>query len=126
MKVRKGDRCDYQKGTLTGMEDRYRVCGYGTKAVPERYEPFWFRTFRYVRLEIAAKEELQILSFQYQETGYPLQAATWVETSDPTLQPIWEISLRTLKRCMHETYIDRSLIHSSGMVFVQGGRGGKR
>ena len=106
MKVRKGDRCDYQKGTLTGMEDRYRVCGYGTKAVPERYEPFWFRTFRYVRLEIAAKEELQILSFQYQETGYPLQAATWVETSDPTLQPIWEISLRTLKRCMHETYID--------------------
>lgn len=105
-RIKKGDRSDYLHGELLGLEDSYLVSGYGTEAVPERYEPFWFRTFRYVRLEIITEEELQISSFHYQETGYPLEAATWVETSDPSLKPVWEISLRTLKRCMHETYMD--------------------
>lgn len=102
----KGDRSDALKGELVGNEDRYQIAGYGTEEVPEVYEPFWFRTFRYVRLELKATEEIRILSFDYVETGYPLEIRTRVETSDQTLQPVWDISLRTLKRCMHETYID--------------------
>ncbi len=39
-------------------------------------------------------------------TGYPLKVKTVVETSDPELNAVWDISLRTLKRCMHETYED--------------------
>ena len=107
-KVYKTDRTDCETGELTyTAEDHYRVSGYGSAEKPEYYEPFWFRTFRFVRLEIeTGGAPLTIRQFDYRETGYPLQPKTWVKTSDETLAPIWEISLRTLRRCMHETYED--------------------
>lgn len=89
---------------LVGDSDIYKVSG----DVPEEaYEPFWFRTFRFVRLEIdVADEPLTLRSLDYRETGYPLRVDADFSSSDPTLAPLWEISVRTLKRCMHETYED--------------------
>lgn len=104
---RKGDRTDFQNGQLYGMTDTYKVAGYGTAEIPEKYEPFWFRSFRFIQLKITTKNQpLSLLRFAYRETGYPLEATARVETSDPELKKIWEISLRTLRRCMHETYED--------------------
>ena len=107
-KVTKTDRCNCETGELVHtMTDTYAVSGYGTAEKPERYEPFWFRTFRFIRLEIeTAEQPLALRQFSYRETGYPLRPETEVTTSDETLAPIWEISLRTLRRCMHETYED--------------------
>lgn len=103
----KADRMDYERGHLQGYEDFYHVAGVGTRSNPEIYEPYWFRTFRFVRLHIeTAEEELMLHSLDYEETGYPLKVAASVRTSDQSLRPIWEISERTLKRCMHETYED--------------------
>lgn len=106
--VTKKDRCDCETGVLVHtMTDTYGVAGYGTAEKPEEYEPFWFRTFRFIRLEIETVEEpLTLLGFGYRETGYPLEPVTEVTTSDESLRAIWEISLRTLRRCMHETYED--------------------
>ncbi len=104
---RKGDRTDHVKGKLYGFTDHYWLSGHGQPEVPEHYEPFWFRTFRFIRLEITTqKAPLTLCSFTYRETGYPLEAKSWVSTSDPQMQGIWDISLRSLKRCMHETYED--------------------
>lgn len=104
---KKGDRMDWEHGYLHGFTDTYRVAGYGSEDAPECYEPFWFRTFRFIGLAITTGEEpLAITGFDYQETGYPLEAVTRTEVSDETLAPVWEISLRTLRRCMHETYED--------------------
>lgn len=104
---KKGDRCDYENGRLHGYTDSYHVNGYGTGELPESYEPFWFRTFRFIQLDIETKDQpLEILGFDYQETGYPLEIKTQVETSDPDMAAIWEISARTLQDCMHETYED--------------------
>ena len=104
---RKGDRCDWENGQLHGFTDTYHVAGYGKDDQEETYEPFWFRTFRFIRLEITAGEEpLCLTGFDYLETGYPLEARTQVTTSDSSLEAVWDISLRTLKRCMHETYED--------------------
>ena len=83
------------------------MAGYGREWQEETYEPFWFRTYRFIGLEIqTGKEPLKITGFDYLETGYPLEVKTEVTTSDESLAPIWDISLRTLKRCMHETYED--------------------
>ncbi len=103
----KGDRTDTVNGHLQGYEDQYAVCGFGSLNTPEIYEPFWFRTFRFIQLRIAAGEEpLTLCSLDYEETGYPLSVGTSVVTSDESLKPVWEISERTLRRCMHETYED--------------------
>lgn len=104
---KKGDRTDYKNGYLHGLTDTYEVTGLGQSGEEEIYEPFWFRTFRFIRFEIVtAGEPLTIKSFDYQETGYPLTVKTWVRTSDESMKAIWEISERSLRRCMHETYED--------------------
>ena len=103
----KEDREDYLGGHLEGFSDAYTVAGYGTEQSPECYAPFWFRTFRFIGLEIETEdEELVLEAFDYVETGYPLEVSTSFESSDESLSAIWEISERTLRRCMHETYED--------------------
>lgn len=103
----KKDRRDCLHGHLEGFVDHYQVAGYGTADIPEIFEPFWFRTFRYIRLEIETDDEALVLSrFGYTETGYPLRVQTKASASDKSLDDVWEISERTLRRCMHETYED--------------------
>lgn len=103
----KTDRCDSEHGELFGYADRYTVAGYGCDESAETYTPFWFRTFRFVRLTICtADAALTLVDYNYESTGYPLSVKSRVETSDPSYASIWDISLRTLRRCMHETYMD--------------------
>ena len=104
---RKGRRDDWETGHLEGFSDQYVVAGYGNAEHPESYEPFWFRTFRFIRLEIeTGAEPLTLCGLDYVETGYPLNVQSHGKTSDSRLDHIWEISERTLRRCMHETYED--------------------
>ena len=103
----KKDRMDRVNGHLEGYQDHYHVAGIGTENDKEIYEPFWFRTFRFVQLYIKTEDKPMILhNLDYEETGYPLDVKTKAETSDTSLSKIWEISERTLRRCMHETYED--------------------
>ena len=105
-KHRKECRSDWKNGELFGFTDEYRAAGYDTEQV-EEYQPFWFRTFRYIQLDITTKDEpLLICGIDYLETGYPLDVKTQVDCADEKMNQIWEISLRSLKRCMHETYED--------------------
>lgn len=103
----KKDRLDFENGHIEGHRDVYNVGGYGVDNKTEKYETFWFRTFRFIRLEIITKDEaLTIKTLNYKETGYPLEVKTWVETSDKSHNGIWDISERSLRRCMQETYVD--------------------
>ena len=103
----KADRLDIKNGHLEGYNDVYYPAGSGTEKRLESYEPFWFRTFRFIQLKIVTKDAPVILhGFDYIETGYPLNIETKVKTSDKSLYEIWDISKRTLQRCMHETYED--------------------
>lgn len=104
---KKRDRTDWKQGQITGSEDHLSLGGFGTTERLETWEPFWIRTFRFIRLTIQTEEEpLVITDFHYRETEYPLEVKTHVKTSDPSLEDIWNISLRTLRRCMLETYVD--------------------
>lgn len=103
----KKDRLDKVNGHLDGYKDCYTVACSGTGARPEEYAPYWYRTFRFVKITVrTAEQPLTIKAVNYEETGYPLEAGTSVQTSDESLAKVWDISLRTLRRCMHETYID--------------------
>ncbi|MCR2823875.1 alpha-L-rhamnosidase-related protein [Lederbergia panacisoli] len=102
----KGVRDEVSEGSkLLGDSDIYVVCG--TQEGLEVYEPFWWRTFRFVRLKVEVGDEpITIHSFTYRETGYPLDVKANFKSSDATMTPLWDVSVRTLKRCMHETYED--------------------
>ena len=106
-RYRREDRENFRHGELVGYSDGYRAAGDGTAQNPELYSPFWFKTFRFIRFTVeTAGEPLTLRRFSYRETGYPLEVKTEVLTSDPSFEKIWDISLRTLRRCMHETYED--------------------
>ncbi|MFW2845273.1 alpha-L-rhamnosidase C-terminal domain-containing protein [Lactiplantibacillus plantarum] len=103
----KKDREDEVHGHLEGFFDTYFISGYGTTTHPEKYRPFWFRTFRFIRLEIVTNEQpVTISQFDYESTMYPLVVKSAVKTSDTSLSDIWQLSERTLSHCMHETYED--------------------
>ncbi len=87
---------------LNGYYDIFHPSGY-----EDHYEPFLFRTFRFVRIEIETKEHsLTLYKPTYLETGYPLKITSHITSSTEWINTLWEVSLRTLLRCMHETYED--------------------
>lgn len=100
----KGDRTDCENGVLYGMTDTYTL-----HKGSNHYSPFWFRTFRYIRLTIITTESsspVSINSFTYRSTHYPLEVRSKIQTSDILTRKLWDISVNTLRNCMHETYED--------------------
>lgn len=95
----KGNRGDIAGKTMKGVQDRFVV---GRDAAS--FEPLWWRTFRYVQVE--ADTPVQIEAIDAIETGYPLEVSSSFEADDPWVERMWEVGLRTLRRCMGETYFD--------------------
>lgn len=95
-------RDDFRNGVIEGTSDE--VILNGSQVV---YEPFWYRTFRYVKISIKTEEEpLQMQIPYFMETGYPLQVCAHVTSSQKWVEEVWNICVRTVKRCMNETYMD--------------------
>lgn len=95
-------RTDYINGAVSGLTDSIRLSGEETV-----YEPFWVRTFRFVRITIrAAQEPVILLSPTFHRTGYPLQVESAVRSTVPWVEQLWDICVRTLGNCMLETYMD--------------------
>ncbi len=69
------------------------------------FEPFWYRTFRFIAIEMD-EAAVKLLSASYRETGYPLAVESFVDSSEPWVCEVWELCVRTLRRCMNETYMD--------------------
>lgn len=98
----KEKRDDPKDAVIMGESDVYRPGG-----ADESYEPFLWRTFRFVKLDIQVDSEpLTVTHFRYRETGYPLAGPGKFRCSDKTFNKMWDVSRRTLQRCMHETHED--------------------
>ena len=96
----KGVRDD-RSGFIQGVRDEYAV---GGDAV---FEPFRFRTFRFVEVEAETGEEaLAILPMPYIETAYPLENTKKPAFTDPKKEKLYDVAFRTLQLCAHDTYED--------------------
>ena len=95
-------RDDLSFGDVRGYCDVVRPDG------PDRtYEPFFWRTFRFLRVEVTtADRPLTVRSLDYVFTAYPFEQLARVDTSDPDTAGIWDVSWRTARLCAHETYED--------------------
>lgn len=104
----KGKRDDCDSMEIFGYQDVFYPSGEDCASDHiDSYEPFWWRTFRFIRLEVeTGNSPVQIFNSGYVETGYPLDVKTYISSSCQWIKPLWDISIRTLKRCMHETYED--------------------
>lgn len=92
---------DDASGYIDGIYDEYLV---GGDAV---YEPFRFRTFRFVQVTVETGDEpLTILPKPYIETAYPLVNSKRPAFTDPKKERLYDVAFRTLQLCAHDTYED--------------------
>jgi alpha-L-rhamnosidase len=99
----KGDRDEVKDRTAHGMHDSFLPDG-GQHRV---FEPLWWRTWRYLDLDIeTADEPLQLESLTAHFTAYPFVERASFHPNDADLDKIWEISWRTARDDAHETYMD--------------------
>ena len=71
------------------------------------YEPFWYRTMRFLKIEIqAAGEEVRFYRPALLKTGYPLNPGSYIKSDAPWVEKVYDMCVRTLQGCMMETYMD--------------------
>ncbi|GAC1591132.1 MAG: hypothetical protein NVS3B19_12020 [Ginsengibacter sp.] len=100
---RKGNRNDITGKHLTGNFDVIHPDG-GSDRV---FRPLWFRTYRYIQLDIITKDQpLELIDFYGMKTGYPFKEEASFASNDGSLKDIWNIGWRTAQLCAGETYFD--------------------
>ncbi|ORX34105.1 bacterial alpha-L-rhamnosidase-domain-containing protein [Kockovaella imperatae] len=103
----KDDRTQREGHGLVGPSDSYFFSGYaGGGDRTESYEPFWWKTFRFIVLEIEVSDEpLTLESLVFTQTTYPMAVvADWKAT--PLSNKMWDVSIRTMRNCMFDGYSD--------------------
>lgn len=99
----KGNRNETEGKTIRGYHDVFLPDG-GEQRV---FRPLWWRTFRYVELDIETSEEpLRLHDIHSVFTAYPFEENASFASSNPELEEIWEVGWRTARLCANETYFD--------------------
>ena len=95
-------RDDWQKGEIIGIRDRVMLNGQDI-----RYEPFFVRTFRFVRIRLAAGDAgATVYAPAFRRTGYPLTEDSKISSSASWVHDLWRMCAETLQNCMLSTYMD--------------------
>lgn len=94
-------KTDVEHGEISGLTDKLVLSG-GDMT----FEPFWYRTFRFTSVSITTANAVTFLSPVYRKTGYPLKAESWIRSSEPWVEEVWSMCVRTLENCMMDTYMD--------------------
>ncbi|MBP5725809.1 MAG: family 78 glycoside hydrolase catalytic domain [Clostridia bacterium] len=95
-------RDDWQRGEIIGIKDHVTLCGREIT-----YEPFFARTFRFVRIRLTTGGQgatLHVPSFV--RTGYPLTEDSEISSSASWVHDLWRMCAETLQNCMLSTYMD--------------------
>ncbi len=101
--MHKGDRDEVADRQAHGLKDSILPDG-GSNRV---FEPLWWRTWRYLDLDIeTAGEPLTLNSLSARFTAYPFEERASFQSTDAQLADIWKISWRTARLDAHETYMD--------------------
>ncbi len=100
---KKGNRNDIEGREIMGNFDIFLPDG----AANRSFRPLWFRTYRYLQLDIETKDQaLVVNSLSGTYTGYPFKEIASFSSNDPSLQDIWKVGFRTARLCAGENYFD--------------------
>jgi len=99
----KGNRNDIAGKTIKGLFDIFYPDGGNRR----KFMPLWFRTYRYLQIDVVTKNEPLVIDDLYgYYTGYPFQHVATFRSNDSSLQSIWNVGWRTARLCAGETYFD--------------------
>jgi len=99
----KGNRNEIEGREIRGNFDVFEPDG-GNKRL---FRPLWFRTYRYLQLDITTGSEALVLEdLQGMYTGYPFVQKASFSSNDTSLKAIWDVGWRTARLCAGETYFD--------------------
>lgn len=80
---------------------------YPDGASNRKYQPLWFRTYRYLELIITTADDPLIINDIYGFfTAYPFKEKAFFNSNDQSLEDIWNVGWRTARLCAGETYYD--------------------
>lgn len=95
-------RRDDLAGEPHGYRDTLVLSGRG-----DRYEPFHWRTFWFVMIEVRpGPEPCALLDTHFRRCIFPQTLKARFDSSDADAAAMWETSWRTAELCAHETYED--------------------
>lgn len=101
--VNKGNRHEVEGKMIDGNQDIFIADG----GMDRLFQPLWWRTFRYVEVEInTGKEALEINRLYSIFTAYPFEEKASFVSEDPLLSEIWKVGWHTQRLCAGETYFD--------------------
>ncbi|MCC5021714.1 MAG: hypothetical protein J6386_02435 [Candidatus Synoicihabitans palmerolidicus] len=100
--IKAGTRADLQRDDPHGVYDELILPGGDFT-----FEPFHWRTFWFLKIEISAgSEPVTLAGAHHRFTGFPCDFSSTFSCAEPEIERWSEISLRTLRLCAHETYED--------------------
>ena len=101
-KRQKGNRDSIENKKIMGVSDKFIADGHKRK-----YQPLYFRTYRYVQLDIETKASALIITdVRGVFTGYPFEEKAAFDVNNDTLRRIWDVGWRTARLCALDTYVD--------------------
>jgi alpha-L-rhamnosidase len=99
----KGNRNEIQGRHIEGRRDEFVADG----GAERRFAPLWWRTWRYMQIEVTTKAEpLRLDGLRAWFTAYPFDAKAAITGDIPELEGLWTTGWRTARLCAHETYMD--------------------
>ena len=96
-----GVRRDKPGAKIVGAFDEITFTG-----AMQTYESYFYKAFRYVRVEYPEGTEFVAENQFYKPYFYPVEGEGKVKFSDEAKNRIWDVSVNTLKCCTHETFVD--------------------
>ena len=102
---------ELRKGNRNEVEGKH-IMGYYDEIYPDGGEnrlftTLWYRTFRFIQLDIeTANEALDLNDFYSIFWAYPFKENASFESDDPILSEIWDVAWRTQRLNSTETYAD--------------------
>jgi alpha-L-rhamnosidase len=99
----KGNRNEIEGKQFIGAHDVFIADG----GPQRRFEPLWWRTWRYLQITVETQDEALILDDLHGVyTGYPFQRKARFDAGSAELGKILDTGWRTARLCAHETYMD--------------------
>lgn len=99
----KGNRNEIEGRHIEGVSDEFISDGGEHRA----FEPLWWRTWRYLQLDITTKAApLRLEKLDGWFNAYPFVEKAGITGDIPDLKKLWDTGWRTARLCAHETYMD--------------------